>query len=1087
MSILTIYKASAGSGKTFTLTGEYLSMIFDANTSFKNILAVTFTNKATAEMRERILKELYLIASDENTQHAQSLKSKFGYSNKELQKKGVSLLNGILHNYSSFNISTIDSFFQKILRAFTYETGLASGFNIELNFPQILSQSIARFFDKDNSDKEITEWLSNYALDKIKNEKNWDIEKDINSFTSSIFNEFFFNLPESEIEKLSDLNNFSKYKSSLIKVVKAQKDKLQNLGIQAQEHLSKCGLSATDFSGGTRSVAVFMLRFTNISFYDKIEKLSVNRIKALNSEDNITGWAAQKSSKIGEIQQCVSSGLKDILQQINDIIENKGEVVNTALEILRNLDSFAVAAMILNEINELSREKNIFLLSFASPLLAKMIGNDDAPFIYEKTGDYLKNFMIDEFQDTSKLQWDNFLPLFYNAVSQQNRSLVVGDVKQSIYRWRNGDWTLLNSKIKQQFEIFGVDEKNLPKNWRSAPEIVNFNNEIFKIIPSISSSYIISDKMVKDYGDLLPNELLNLHLQTITDIYSTAQQEVPEKNKNKKGFVEVSFFDGKGIDKDEGVELRLEKMIQVLEQLFEKNIQPRDIAILVRKGAEGAAVASRLMEYIKQNPEKSDFFKFVSNDSVLLNSSSVVLLVIALLKFLFNNDDIESRAEILFFYNLLTNNPVYSARKLSHTNLKDIEAFFETLPQEFVNNTDNLKKQPLSAIVNNLLSIFVFKNRDFDSLHKQLPFIHTFQDFVLDYVKSNGNDISGFLLWWDEQGYKIPVSLSENQNAIRIITIHKSKGLEYDAVIMPFADWKLDHEPTIPNYIWCETVEPFTDFSAVPVRYSQSLINTKFQNDYFTERTMAFIDNINLFYVAVTRAAEALYIFAALPKSDNFTKISDILYAAVNSNDIAINNQSDDPLIFRTGELVEESAGKVSRSDEQKFEAIDVNNRNLRLRLSAKDLFTNDNEERTQSLNRGKVFHKIMENIITVNDIDSAVNSVDSAVLLPDTAEFKKQLTQILNSNSVKPWFSGEYKILNETTLLTTSGELKRPDRVMENDNKIIVVDYKFTSNKKYEHINQVKEYINTIKTIENKSVNGFVWYLPQNELVEVE
>jgi ATP-dependent exoDNAse (exonuclease V) beta subunit len=699
--------------------------------------------------------------------------------------------------------------------------------------------------------------------------------------------------------------------------------------------------------------------------------------------------------------------------------------------------------------------------------------------------------MIDEFQDTSRLQWNNFYPLFYNAVSQQNRSLVVGDVKQAIYRWRNGDWTLLNSELTQQFKIFGGNEKTLPENWRSAPEVVNFNNEIFKNIPSIAASYIISDNLIQKHDNLLPTTLLNNQINVIKEIYSTAHQNVPEKNKNKKGFVEINFFKDKNTDKEEIKKQRLNKMIKVLEQLFDKGFQPRNIAVLVRKGSEGAVVAKKLMEYIKQNPLKSNLFKFVSNDSVLLGASSAVLLLTALLKFLINDNDLESKAEILFFYNLLSNdtgNSNDSAKNLSHTNLKNTKTFFKILPDEFVKNADSLKKQPLSSIVNNLLSIFIFKNKNYTNIEKQLPFIHTFQDFVLNYVKNNGNDIFGFLQWWNEQGYNTPVSLSENQNAIKIITVHKSKGLEYSAVIIPFADWKLDHEPFMANYIWCHTDKPFDNFSAVPVKYSSSLVNTKFQTDYFTERAMAFIDNINLLYVAVTRAEKALFIFTSLPENNAIDKISDVLYTAINNNNLKEINLSDDDSVFRCGELIENNNKILPETVEQKIDTVNINTRNLRLRLSAKELFTDGNKKRTQSLNRGKVFHKIMENIITVDDIIPVLNTAKNSgiISVKDALLLETDLTKILNTTKIYPWFSDKYSVLTETTILTSDGEMKRPDRVMENDNKIIVVDYKFTSNQKKEHIKQVKEYIDKIKLIETKPVEGFVWYVLQNNLVKI-
>lgn len=1073
---LSIYKASAGSGKTFRLTGEYLKLIFNPNNSFKSILAVTFTNKATAEMRERILKELHTIATSNKSDHASDLKKEFKLSDKELNLKAKDLLNQILHNYSRFNINTIDSFFQKILRAFTHETGLTSGFNVELNLKQILLLSIEQFFDKANNNADTKKWLSNFAIQKIEDGKSWDIEKDIYSFSMDAFNEVFFSFSEMQLEELSKIENFKSYKKELNKHLTFFIETLHKFGKETALHLNKHNLGMTDFSYGKSGVVGYMLKLERI-YQDDIKKPTTRAVSALNSTDGTTGWCAKKSPKQTEIQECVNTGLQDILKRTFTFFEENYETYSTARAIYKGIDLFAVLVEVFNELNLYCREKNIFLLPLASPLLSKMIGSDDAPFIYEKTGENLKYFMIDEFQDTSKLQWNNFSPLFTNSISQGYESMVVGDVKQSIYRWRNGDWTLLNHQLADTFKNFGVKEEPLTFNWRSAPTVINFNNTIFNSISAHAIEYLNSND--------IPEQIAEKFNQTIHSIYSSANQEIPEKNIGISGMVNVQFLE-EGKDKIENTQWYLDKMIEALDELFEKKIQPKDIAVLVRKGKEGSMVAKHLMEHIQKHPEKAHLFNFVSNDSVLLGSSSIVLLLIALLEYLANPDNNQSKATIIYFNSLLQNNPIESAKELLKIDFRGQNQFLDALPDDFGKELNSLKKIPLSALVNRLLSIFIYENKSID-ISKQLPFIHTFQDSILNHTKNSGNDILGFLDWWNEYGINYPVNLSDEQNAIKIITIHKSKGLEYNAVIIPFAQWDLDQ---MSKYMWCETPDAFNQLSMVPIKYSSELANTTFKYDYLTEKTMSLIDNLNLLYVALTRAVKALYIFAPKPsKVDKYKKVSDLLFNIFINEPTFTDGWSLDELTYRNGDLHTESLDEliVSRPN-TKLPKLSNSENKLGLRLSAKKYFVNDEGEPSQVINMGNIYHKVMEHIITINDIETAVNSVIGEGLLSKSEgkELIPKLKNILASQQVESWFNSSYKIMNESSIITEGGTLKRPDRVMIGDDKIIVVDYKFTLQKSKKHIQQVKEYMNYIESIEKMNTIGYVWYVLENEIIKI-
>ena len=1076
MTLLSIYKASAGSGKTFQLTGEYLKLIFNPENNFRSILAVTFTNKATAEMRQRILEELHTLGTGSKSDHADALKQAFNLSDGELKNRASFLLRQILHNYSRFNISTIDSFFQKILKAFTRETGLGAEYSIELNLKAILEHSIGQFFENINNNAQTKEWLSNYAIQKIEDGRSWDIEKDIYNFSLDAFNEVFFGFSEEQLEEFSRIENFRAYKKQLSVTIHTFVDTLRKHGTEAANHIQKHQLTVADFSNGNSGVAGYLAKLQYANQFT-IKEPGVRVLKALNSPDGIEDWCTKTSKNKLAIQDCVNSGLGEILKNNITFFDSHYEAFNTAKAIFNGLDVFAVVVEVFNQMNQYCREKNIFLLPMASPLLSKMIGENDAPFIYEKTGEYLKYFMIDEFQDTSKIQWENFSPLFLNGISQNHESLVVGDVKQSIYRWRNGDWTMLNHKLAHDFRNFGVNEINLEFNWRSAPEIINFNNWVFESISKHAMVYMQNKNA--------PEELSQEYVGMLANIYSSSKQQIPEKNKNLSGCVTVSFCD-EGKDKEENEQWYLDNMLNALLELLDAGVEPKDIAILVRRWKEGAAVAKHLMEYIQKNPDRKEQLSFVSNDSVLLGSSSIILLLISLLEYLVNTENKESKAAIIYFNSLLSKNATHSASDLMDIDFADNQQFLSKLPTDFSENISALQKSPFPTLIYRLLNIFVYPN-EMVNISQQLPFIHTFQDIILNFSQNNGSDISTFLNWWNEFGITTPINLSDEQNAIRIITIHKSKGLEYKAVIIPFANWSLDQ---LSKYIWCKTPEAFNHFSIVPIRYSSALSKTTFKNEYWTEKTMALIDNLNLLYVAFTRAVQSLYVFAPKPtKDDSFSKISDLIFSMLENENILHGKWDEETLTFASGKLnMLQNEKKEQVVTNELIPQIKNNERTLKIRLSTHDLFKDKEGVLHKKVNMGNIYHKIMEQIVTLNDIESAVKSMEIQGFLGRTEaqNLVIKLKDTLSSEQTINWFNNTYRILNESSILLKQSQIKRPDRVMIGNDHIIVLDYKFTSNHDSKHEMQVKEYMKYVQLIENKTVEGFVWYVIENSLVKV-
>ncbi len=1078
-SNITIYKASAGSGKTFQLTGEYLKLIFNPSNSFKNILAVTFTNKATGEMRERILNELYLLSEGKPSGHTEAIQKEFSLSNDDLKIQARELLNTILHSYGNFNVSTIDSFFQIILKTFIREIGLNAGFSVELNFQQVLEISIEQFLDTLDEKPQIKKWLSEFAMHKIEESKSWDIQKDIYRFSKEAFTESFFAFTEEHLGELANLENFDEYRKTLKAMLTDFVQQVNQIGVQGANCIAQNGLTVEQFTQKEKGVAGFFIKLKNARI-GSVPEPNSHVLKAHQSTDGIEGWVNKTSPDRFQIQQCVQTGLQQQLNAGFVLFETSYEKYLTAIEISKNLEVFAVLVVVFNHLLEYCHNKNIFLLPLAAPLLDKMIQESDTPFIYEKTGSYFKHIMIDEFQDTSTLQWNNFYPLFTNSISQGNKSLVVGDVKQSIYRWRNGNWSLLQNQLKKQFAPFNPQEVNLPYNWRSHKNIVDFNNWAFKKLARLATEQ--ADANLNGDGTIT-----NAH-KIIEEIYEHVGQQVPIEKSATVGYASLRFFD---LAEEEFTyqEKSLTQLIVILEQLFEKGYQPKDIAILIRRNYEGALVAKTLMDYRIQHPDREHLFSFVSNDSVFLKSSSIINYLVSALHYIADPSNQINKAQLLHFYWMQSMSSSECAQKMAEIDFSDRETFESFLPIEFTQKLELLRQLPIAEMTNQLLYIFIYNSSSFN-LAKHAAFIHTFQDVVLKYTKNYGVDVPGFIEWWHESANETTVSLSDEQNAIRILTIHKSKGLEYKAVIVPFADWKLDQQSKI---IWCKTDdEPFSQFNLVPLTYSKKLNKTRYKSFYKDENIHAMIDSLNLLYVAFTRAEQGLFIMAPKPKKLGDSKdVGSLLFSMVENatnDEIPEFTWDESKLLFETGKLEQQTTPWES-TPEDNWAVIQQNDKvNLQMKLTYNDFLLPDSEDTLNFANRGKVYHSLLENIKVPGDLPQAISKLEGTGLLSSTESktIEDRLNHLFLNPIIADWFNDQGLVLNESSILLPNGNVNRPDRVIIREKEVIVIDYKFTAQQHNEHDIQMHQYMESLALLENKKVTGFIWYVLLEQIKEV-
>ncbi|MBP9980255.1 MAG: UvrD-helicase domain-containing protein, partial [Parabacteroides sp.] len=578
--MLTVYRASAGAGKTHKLTGEYLTLLFTGPGAFRRILAVTFTNKATDEMKTRIVDELYNLASGRKSDYVELLKSAYSLTEIQVRKQAAQILIDILHDYSAFNISTIDRFFQQTMRAFTREIGLQGGYGIEMDQELVLTTAIDNLLsdlEKPES-KDLLGWLLRFAEDKIESGGEWNLRKDIMALSREVFKESYKAFSEAVGRDIEDKKALEDYKNELYGIIRSVEATAKELGERGLAILNKYGLKVTDFKGGSRSPLTLLDRLVQ----GEMKEPSATFI---GLADNLDGCFT-KTVSLGtrQIIGCAfEDGLNDCIKGIISLFGNL-TAYNTAREIVRYYYTLGILTDVSRQIAAYREEKNVMLIADTTELLSKVIEGSDAPFIYEKTGTHVDHYMIDEFQDTSGMQWNNFRPLIEESLAHSRDNLIVGDVKQSIYRFRNSDWKLLDEQVQADFSPEVVHEETLKDNWRSCRNIVEFNNALFTTLPGVLQTVYNEALSVSS----LSEEQRAAFFTKIMSAYDKSFQQVPPPFMQKDGHVRIEFLSGD--DEKDWKEEALGRLPGVLEKLQDNGYALKDIAILVRTNQEGAQV-----------------------------------------------------------------------------------------------------------------------------------------------------------------------------------------------------------------------------------------------------------------------------------------------------------------------------------------------------------------------------------------------------------------------------------------------------------------------------------------------------------------
>ncbi len=1083
--MLTVYKASAGSGKTFQLVVEYLRLLLKNPLNYRHILAVTFTNKATNEMKTRILETLNDLASGKASKYIAEIQKENHLSEEQIRKNAKLVLKNILHDYNRFSISTIDSFTQRTIKAFNRELGISPNYRLELNSEMILAEATDRLLAKIDKDKKLLNWLKDFSREKIEESYSQRIEEDIKALGKELFKENFQLFFPDNSESVYSRENLISFGKELNQLKIQFENNSKNLGKKAVNLISDNGFSVDDFFYKKAGIAGFLQTIAN----GEIKEPGSRVLAAEAAPEN---WYSDKHPNAAKLHRLAETLLQPLLHELLEFYRNNEEQYFTVLAVQKQLRMLGILTDLKEEIKLLLHEKGVLQMSDSNLLLSKIIGQSDSPFIFEKTGSYYNHFMLDEFQDTSGLQWHNFKPLITNSLAEGNKNLLVGDVKQSIYRWRNSDYRILAEQIHFDFTENQLEKHTLDKNWRSDKNIIDFNNRIFENLKTI-----FEENLLKSIEENTEN-----HIERFRNIYRSIEQQPGKNDAAQKGYVKISFLDEKDFETDSA-----ELLIEQVKQLQDKGIKASETAIIIRKNKEGTPIIEAFLAAAGL-PENSNYnLSVLSNESLFLFASQAVLTIIDIVSLIINPDNKICKVSLLNHWEnwlkpeiLKRGKPVHDFQNRNETSSQSQNPFngnFETIfKNELESKLELIKKKVLLTSLDEAI-IQICSVFQLFEIENELPFIQTLIDKAGEMKSSLSNDLSNFLFWWNENGFTTSVNVNEEVDSIRLLTVHKSKGLEFKAVLLPYFDWKIGQPGNLSPILWCKPeTEPFDKFPLLPVKSGSALKKSIFKNDYYEETASNFIDVFNMTYVAFTRSKSALIINCPKPKEssgnseDSVKPIQFMLNIALGS--LTLHEQfsecwNEDKTVFQFGSIVT-SLEKKEQSKSiliDKYQFNDFSER-VKLRNSGED-FLLTGESKGAVKNKGKIIHDILSTVKTKNDIE---NACSKALIDGVINEFEMtEILNILNYNFQNPqiadWFSGKYKVLNERSLLTNE-RLFRPDRIIISENNAIVVDYKTGEKKSDSYNRQVKRYAKILKETGFEKVEGYLWYINQKEIEKV-
>ncbi len=1065
---LKILQASAGSGKTFSLTAHYLTLLFSGENKYREILAVTFTNKATEEMKTRILEVLVGLAKGDPAKKIEDYRKLVlvAYPNltaQELQFKAEKVYRKILHDYSRFSVSTIDGFVQKVIRGFAFELGLNADYNLEMNYDKVKDDLVNKLDEALDHNKQLLQWIIDLAIERIGDNKSWNYKIELYNLIGEIFSERF-QIFETAVEDLG-LENIDELFKKYISVTKAEiknfEEEIIALATEANEAMDVLGVEADHLKGKSRNGLKKIILVARGDF-SHLEIL----FKYIDEPEE---WF-QKNVNLPEVYDTINP----ILQKIK--VHYLAHLPNYSLAIAFNKNLYYLRLMqeIAVLLKQYRAENDNLLISDAQKLISGITedAGDNPSFIWEKVGNRYRNFLFDEFQDTSTSQWGSFKSLLTNAIATPNPEvidhLIVGDTKQSIYRWRNGDWNILHKHAKTDIGAHNVLEDSLAENYRSTENIITFNNFLYRQIPLTLQNELNENLLGKPESISTWWQAQN-YQQIITAIYGTSTQNFAP-NTLKGGTVKIKKFAATDAPNEtrftETVfrDLALADVINEINYLKnEQNYSLKDIAILVRSNSEAMLTVQQLME---QN------LPVLSGDALLISNNSAIQLIINTLKVLIGIDAQTAlyKANCIALYHSLQGKEP-NANHYLNLNGVSLSSLSSVLPPTLCENWQSWLQLPLPELVEILIDSYGLKN-----LSEHLPYLLAFRDLTANASRMGEKGIIAFLTWWDEDGLKKSLPSPEGVDAIQIITIHKSKGLAFRAVFVPFCNWEIKGKTNSTFWVSSEDTV-YKELRGIPLKYTEDLSNSSISKAYYEELLYNNMDALNMLYVATTRSKDYLYIATMAKKEPKLSTMGDVI-------NLTFDAEFDENNLYAIEDYVKVEI-KIEESNFISLATYPTTTRLSELYVPSEEKHLRHLVNIEKSGRKGSLLHDILANASTEKEVETYITGLVLQGIVQDEeqSDLKSAVLEVLNNADLKAILSMATESITEKSIIDAKGKLHRPDRVLITDDEVIILDYKFTLEESDKHIEQIDNYKNLFLAMGFENVKTYLFYAVSGKL----
>jgi ATP-dependent exoDNAse (exonuclease V) beta subunit len=1058
-----VYKSSAGSGKTYTLVKAYLKLVIEHPERYANILAITFTNKASNEMKSRILESLKMLSglsadasSNVDKPLIKSLCDELNMTPEGLSSRAETALRFILHNYSNFAVSTIDSFVYKLVRSFARDLRLPANFEVELDTDKLIGNSIDLLVSKVGADPELTAALVSFIETRMDDEKSWNIERQLKDFTLEMLKEDSYDA----IKQLSGLtiNDFIEISKKLLEHIRAFEREIVAPAKQAIEQITAAGLTSDAFFQTKSGIYAYFSRVAN----GDLSKLQPNSYVLKSIDEN--KWCSGKcTADESDAIFNISDDLTGFYSQIQQVKHDGWQTYNLSKLLHGNIFLVAVLSEIEKVMEEFRENENIVHISEFNKRISAIVQREAVPFIYERIGERYRHYLLDEFQDTSILQWHNLLPLLENALSAGNFNMIVGDGKQAIYRWRNGEveqFSALPQIFKNPGDVVSAARENLlvqqhePQylntNYRSRSEIVGFNNAFFEFVKS----------------GLSPE---------LSAIYDAVTQETLSSKIG--GYVQIEFLKTESGKNEDYRAQMLDRTLSIVQENL-KDVNPSDIAVLVRRNLDGSEVAQRLME---------NGISVVSNDVLVLSASPVVRFLISFLRFMHSPDNSIAAAEILtFLYHFKTlgfaklNDLLMTARALNPKDPAALPLIQLLADKGYTLDNSRLAMSPLPEVLNHIIAVFQLDENGND------PFVQFFMDMVYDFNTRYNEPLPEFLKYWDDTGSAKSIVIPEATPSVKVMTIHKAKGLQFPVVIYPFAQ---SFSRLSKKHAWIKPgLDWLPELQTAMVNYNKTMEDAGMGELYSEETGKSFLDTLNLMYVAMTRAEERLFVISKDKTNDKdqwkmagtFHDQADLLYQYIQDTGW----EPDQMNRYCKGTRTYNAAPSDDRDDNLVVLTASPKSRDwrqhIKIRLRAPLSWDTSGDKSPREM--GLLVHRALSLVKSKHDVDRAIALlVNDGQLHEDQAEqLRSAINELINKPDLSPCFEEDNMVMNEREILLKNGDILRPDRIVIKDNKAVVIDYK-TGKEDPSHLRQLDSYAEALTELGYENVEKRVVYVGES------